>query len=1280
MDHLGLNFDKLEIETWDEKDGDEEAQKGFAQLSGNILGSSRRAIADSEPFVDYPSFLAYAGRHELDMIPHGDLETVERLGSGSLMSVFKGVCPSRWGDTEVAFKRLNLEIPRTKSAIPIHAAESYQLLAVASLEVRVLTDPLLRSHRNIVDLLAFSWEELGDLGIGEEQPESALSIRPILIVELAYPQYPTLEEYYNHSISEAAPITLDTKISIVSDVADALSAVHSCGVTHGDIKPQNILIFRKSSADPIVAKISDFGGCQPADDGGNVPDRLAKSALMGTEYWNAPEAYPTDDGGQNPQARMATRDYFSVGLLVYYILFEEKPFGDDGDISDENLAKVKKAKQFPDGLLKWLDRAMTARWGVAFASGAKAELLQALTFYETGNVLRRLYREKKVWDIAYTRMGWALAPTHDRRQYSIYFVILQFLHSDPQVRQGHDLMRDIRVFLNDKSTARTLRDVFHLRFMDQFVAEYTAEGFGLQEIRDMFERTEEPLADTSGQKPVFGLSVTGTENQRNFEYNHINQIPPSLRRPFLRELDKVASDPKNPLRVESLLYLGFCQRLGFTLPGCDAGRDFYLEAGRLGSLVGKQVTMLSALMQNQLPPGIGIEKRVEWLFDILLSQLPSKNELSQLILKTFTYLPTVELVLLRVFGDEGCRRRVIGKTFEVGEGGDTELRELFSAAISGQSTKLKKLLGDLSDQRRYRVHEKLNGFTMLHAAAEHGQQEIIRILIRDFEVDPTELNDNGASPLTLAMEAMENGAFNVLLTFPADFETLMGIRTLRHLASYGGKASIDKLRSLATLPLKYPTLLDPFPIQAYLDGDLVVLPDTQKDEDEPEFPPIFASILGDNTLTLWTLLEYGCSKDIYAQFSTGYLAPIHIAANLRPLHLVLLLHYGANPELRTKDGSQWTALHLVCNAYNIPRYSYPRVKWEESLPDNSPLRGKLGLQLPDHLAAKLFMIQLLIHAYNADVNAQDWAGNTAILHSMGPRGDLAVANFLVEDCGANIHIKDFRGRTCLHRAAEDGPEREYLEFCVEKGLSLEEKDEDGITPLMAAVARGFLETSKILVGLGCNLLTRGKKGWTCLDLALLGRHWEVFDFLFGEAETRGLLVELTTIYDVYHQSLVLRLIQSGPDITTAYLHRFPQEPILSALERADLTSFTLLHHSAFTANLISLSFLLSHGANPNPRGWNQITPLHIAYASQNTKAIELLEQHNGIDKACVDVDGQTPSMYGELAAGDQQFFGRISRESFDDAESKSGWVQVDLKKIMAENRAKYHPRGGWAAS
>src|SRR5438034_11231953 len=120
---------------------------------------------------------------------------------------------------------------------------------------------------------------------------------------------------------------------------------------------------------------------------------------------------------------------------------------------------------------------------------------------------------------------------------------------------------------------------------------------------------------------------------KSFDFDHMMQIPPALRLSFLQELTKKASDPTDPLRLDSLLSLAYCKSLGFTV-GDDVSRDFTLEAARLGSITGKLVTLFWSVMNRTAPP-IDNREESEWMLDILLGGMLSKNDFKKRVLDAF---------------------------------------------------------------------------------------------------------------------------------------------------------------------------------------------------------------------------------------------------------------------------------------------------------------------------------------------------------------------------------------------------------------------------------------------------------------------------------------------------------------------------------------------------------------------------------------------------------------------------------------------------------------------
>ncbi len=111
--------------------------------------------------------------------------------------------------------------------------------------------------------------------------------------------------------------TIDAKgyVRLIRDVARGLHAAHSVGVVHGDIKPDNILLFGSTeNTDRIVPKLADFG--------------VAKSLRLGS----APE--PHDEGSESYEGNIAfmapevwagsrptiQSDVYSLAAMLRYLL------------------------------------------------------------------------------------------------------------------------------------------------------------------------------------------------------------------------------------------------------------------------------------------------------------------------------------------------------------------------------------------------------------------------------------------------------------------------------------------------------------------------------------------------------------------------------------------------------------------------------------------------------------------------------------------------------------------------------------------------------------------------------------------------------------------------------------------------------------------------------------------------------------------------------------------------------------------------------------------------
>lgn len=105
-----------------------------------------------------------------------------------------------------------------------------------------------------------------------------------------------------------AKASLETKEKLIIEVLRALNYLHSRGIFHFDIKPQNILVGHNEQGEP-VAKVIDFGLAGYGSPGKKV----------GTPIYMAPEVI---QGGHLD----GRTDLYSTGVMIYKILTGVNPF------------------------------------------------------------------------------------------------------------------------------------------------------------------------------------------------------------------------------------------------------------------------------------------------------------------------------------------------------------------------------------------------------------------------------------------------------------------------------------------------------------------------------------------------------------------------------------------------------------------------------------------------------------------------------------------------------------------------------------------------------------------------------------------------------------------------------------------------------------------------------------------------------------------------------------------------------------------------------------------
>ena len=118
---------------------------------------------------------------------------------------------------------------------------------------------------------------------------------------------------------EKGALPLEQALKFAGQIADALDRAHRAGVTHRDVKPQNIMITRDG------VKVLDFGLAKSVGSkAGAMEETLTKvltaeGTVMGTPQYMAPEQF----GGKEADARS---DIWAFGAVLYEMVTGRKAF------------------------------------------------------------------------------------------------------------------------------------------------------------------------------------------------------------------------------------------------------------------------------------------------------------------------------------------------------------------------------------------------------------------------------------------------------------------------------------------------------------------------------------------------------------------------------------------------------------------------------------------------------------------------------------------------------------------------------------------------------------------------------------------------------------------------------------------------------------------------------------------------------------------------------------------------------------------------------------------
>lgn len=272
-----------------------------AYTSRNLSHYTTSPFLDNLAATDLPwnllTFLSIAQSLKIDFLPITWAPALKVVGWGATSEIRQSLVNV---ETAFAYKRL---LEKGK----VEEEKAFRTLIA---EVMILGQEGIRANENLVRLEGICW----DVSPPKEK------VWPVFVFEKA--EMGNLETFMQER-PIGKNLGFEERVELCADAGKGICMMHSCSIAHGDIKPLNVLIFKKKDGETTdgggggggggggyTAKVTDFGYSVIF----RHPD--SQIPMPKTPLWAAPEqCHLTDLAGAMKM------DAYSFGLLCLWLLF-----------------------------------------------------------------------------------------------------------------------------------------------------------------------------------------------------------------------------------------------------------------------------------------------------------------------------------------------------------------------------------------------------------------------------------------------------------------------------------------------------------------------------------------------------------------------------------------------------------------------------------------------------------------------------------------------------------------------------------------------------------------------------------------------------------------------------------------------------------------------------------------------------------------------------------------------------------------------------------------------
>ena len=256
--------------------------------------------------------------------------------------------------------------------------------------------------------------------------------------------------------------------------------------------------------------------------------------------------------------------------------------------------------------------------------------------------------------------------------------------------------------------------------------------------------------------------------------------------------------------------------------------------------------------------------------------------------------------------------------------------------------------------------------------------------------------------------------------------------------------------------------------------------------------------------------------------------------------------------------------------------------------------------------------------HGADVNSTNNESVTALMVAC-KKGNMD-AMYVLLNAGADPHIADSNGNTCMHHAIVGGCSKEVLQVIIDHGADVNSTNNDSVTALMVACKKGNVDATYALLKAASNPDIADSNGNTCMYHAIVGSFSkEVLQAIIDQ----GADVNSTNKEGV--TALMAACRKGNMDVIYVLL-KAGVDPHIS-----DSNGNTWIHHAIVGGCNETIQEIINHGAHVNATNKDNITPLILACQDGNEVVIKTLLDA-GADPYINSVEGHT-SLHAAVLGG-----------------------------------------------